>query len=191
MTLTVLRQRFSHPEWLFEIKYDGFRGLALAHFRHRECELVSRTGHVYKRFAALNEEIAASLRVRSAVLDREIVGVDKQGKPQFCSLMFRHGPARFYASDVLELNGRDLRLLPAIKRKQVLRRLSSPGNPSLWYVDHFRGDGEELFRLACREDLEGIVGKWAQGPYNTQGLSSWIKLKNPQYSQLAGREELF
>lgn len=189
MKLTLMRQSFNHPEWFFEIKHDGFR--ALAYFQDGKCELVSRKGHIYKRFEALNAEIAAALRVRSAILDGEIVCLDKHGKSQFNSLMFRRGPARFYAFDLIELNGRDLRSLPLLKRKQFLRRLIPHQNPSLLYVDHVQGKGEELFRLACREDLEGIVAKWKHSLYDPQGVSSWVKIKNPAYTQWAGRDELF
>jgi bifunctional non-homologous end joining protein LigD len=189
MTLTRMRQPFSHPEWLYEIKHDGFR--ALAYVSDGKCELVSRKDHIYKRFETLNAEIAAALRVRSAILDGEIVSLDKRGKSQFYRLMFRRGPARFYAFDILELNGRDLRSLPLLKRKELLKRLTPARNPSLLYVDHVQGKGEELFRVACREDLEGIVAKWKHGLYDPQGVSSWLKIKNPAYTQLAGREELF
>jgi bifunctional non-homologous end joining protein LigD len=119
--------------------------------RSGECELVSRKGHIYKRFDTLNAEIAACLRVRSAILDGEIVCLDKRGKSQFYTLMFRRGPARFYAFDLIELNGRDLRSLPLLKRKQLLKRVTPTRNPSLLYVDHVHHKGEELFRLACRE----------------------------------------
>ena len=64
-------------------------------------------------------------------------------------------------------------------------------NVSVLYVDHIHGKGEELFRLACREDVEGIVAKWVPGLYDAHGVSSWIKIKNPAYTQIAGREELF
>src|SRR5690348_6597140 len=133
MTLTRMRQPFNHPEWLFELKHDGFR--ALAYVSDGRCELVSRKNHVYKRFEMLNTEIAAALRVKSAVLDGELVSLDKQGKSQFYNLMFRHGPASFAAFDLIELNGRDLRSLPLLKRKQFLKRLIPARNPSVLYVD--------------------------------------------------------
>ena len=189
MRLSRMIQPFNHPEWLYEIKHDGFR--ALAYVPDGKCELVSRKRHTYKRFETLNAEIAAALRMRSAVLDGEIVCFDSHGKSQFYSLMFRRSPARICAFDLIELNGRDLRSLPLLKRKQLLKRLILAQNPTLLYVDHVQSKGEELFRLACREDLEGIVAKWAHGLYDTQGVSSWIKIKNPAYTQLAGRDELF
>src|ERR1700730_9738880 len=99
MTLTRRAQPFSHPEWLFEIKHDGFR--ALAYVQAGQCQLVSRKMYVYKRFADLTEQIAASLNVQGAVLDGEIVCLDKTGKSQFKRLMYRRGAAYFYAFDIL------------------------------------------------------------------------------------------
>src|SRR5262249_37770486 len=62
----------------------------------------------------------------------------------------------------------------------------------LLYVDHIDGRGIDLFRAACAHDLEGIVGKWREGRYETDGVStSWVKIKNPTYSQMTGRRELF
>ena len=60
------------------------------------------------------------------------------------------------------------------------------------YVDHVVERGRGLFELACQRDLEGIVGKWSQGTYWTSGgQTSWVKIKNPNYSQVEGRAELF
>ena len=61
----------------------------------------------------------------------------------------------------------------------------------LLYVDHVEERGIDLFRLACREDLEGIVAEWKDGQYDPNRVSSWIKIKNPAYSQIIGRDELF
>lgn len=117
--------------------------------------------------------------------------LDRRGRSQFHSLMFRRAPAYFYAFDVLELNGKDMRLLPLIQRKRHLRKLIPVQTSPVLYVDFVEGPGEELFRLACREDLEGIVAKWKFGPYDCTTISSWIKIKNPKYTQIMGREELF
>jgi ATP-dependent DNA ligase len=66
-----------------------------------------------------------------------------------------------------------------------------PRQPSaLLYVDHIDQHGERLFHLACREDLEGIVAKLGNGAYDCQHGTSWIKIKNPGYTQIVGRQEL-
>ena len=189
MTLSRMAQPFSHPEWLYEIKADGFR--ALAHLNRRQCKLVSRKDHVYKRFHELSEEISNTLNVKSAILDGELCCLDSDGRSQFYNLMFRRGPVRFYAFDLVELNGKDLRSLSLLKRKQILKRLIPARSPAVLYADHVTERGEELFKLACARDLEGIVAKWMHGPYDRQRISSWIKIKNPSYSQIVGREKLF
>jgi bifunctional non-homologous end joining protein LigD len=71
MPLVPIAAAFDHPDWVFELKHDGFR--ALAHVEGHRCTLVSRTGHVYKQFPMLTEEIAHEVRAKSCVLDGEIV----------------------------------------------------------------------------------------------------------------------
>lgn len=105
--------------------------------------------------------------------------------------MYRRGTAYFYAFDILQLNGKDLRSLPLLTRKRQLRRLIPKTGSPLLYVSHVEERGEDLFRLACREDLEGIVAKWREGIYDPNRVSSWIKIKNPAYSQIIGGDELF
>jgi bifunctional non-homologous end joining protein LigD len=81
------------------------------------------------------------------------------------------------------------RQLPLITRKQHLRKLIPNRLSSLLYVDHIEERGQDLFQLACREDLEGIVAKRKDGPYDPG--ASWVKIKNPAYTQIIGRNELF
>src|SRR2546430_2535366 len=85
MTLSRMAQAFDHPEWLYEIKHDGFR--ALAYVNDGECNLVSRTGYVYKRF--MEEDIVKALNGRAVVLDGEICCLDREGKSRFNSLLYR------------------------------------------------------------------------------------------------------
>ena len=76
-------------------------------------------------------------------------------------------------------------------KSRELKRLI-PSQPSaLLYVGHVDEHGESLFRLACREDLEGVVAKLKDGRYNPERRSSWIKIKNPAYTPRAGRLDLF
>lgn len=120
MRLASLRDPFDHPDWLFELKYDGFR--ALAHVGPDGTRLVSRNLHIYKPFGDLCEALAAELDRRTAVLDGELVCVDRDGRPQFYDLLRRRAPVYFYAFDLVELDGRDLRALPLLERKRQLRR---------------------------------------------------------------------
>jgi bifunctional non-homologous end joining protein LigD len=106
------REPFSHPEWLFEVKWDGFR--ALAYVNDGECRSISRNGNQFKLFPALAESLPAELRARSAVLDGEIVSLDRHGKTQFKDLLSRRGEPRFYAFDLLWCDGEDLSLTAVI-----------------------------------------------------------------------------
>ena len=117
-------------------------------------------------------------------------------------LLHRRAPQRFIAFDLIWLRGRDLRSLPLIERKRALAQLlrassarwHDPTQHSapvpLMYADHIAGNGTRLFRLACELDLEGIVAKRKDGKY-TPEETSWVKIKNPHYSQAEGRKELF
>jgi bifunctional non-homologous end joining protein LigD len=78
MPLGRTRDPFAHPEWIFEVKWDGFRSLAYVH--KGECRLISRNGNQFKSFPALAETLPAELRARSAILDGEIVCLDRHGK---------------------------------------------------------------------------------------------------------------
>lgn len=164
MRLSRRSEPFSHTDWLYEIKYDGFRALAYVH--EGKAELVSRNGNTFKNFPDLCLAMPASLKVRSAVLDGEIVSLDASGKSQFRDLMFRRGEPRFYA--IVPRHG-----------------------DRLLYCDHVEEDGEALFRLACEHDLEGIVGKRKDAPYDSAQETTWLKIRNRRYSQWIGREELF
>jgi len=115
------------------------------------------------------------------------VWLDANGRPQFYDLLRRRGASVFYAFDLLWLDGKDVRSRPLIERKRLLRSIV-PGQPSvLLYAEHIEGYGVEFFRLACEQDLEGIVAKAKHGVYGEK----WFMIRNPRYSQYEGRRELF
>jgi bifunctional non-homologous end joining protein LigD len=188
-----LRKRplpFDDPNWVFELKYDGFRALAIA---DRRPELLSRNGHPFGSFADLAKKIAEHLPANT-ILDGEIVAVDRRGKPRFNDLMFHRRPPCFFAFDLLTLDSKDLRTHQLIERKQELRRLLAkvPLDCPVRYVDHVDGSGIALFKRVCKLDLEGVVAKHKFGPYvEDREQSSWVKILNRNYSQKVGREELF
>jgi bifunctional non-homologous end joining protein LigD len=188
MPLAQLRAPFDHPDWLFEVKYDGFR--ALACLEGGTVRLVSRKGNTYKSLPALCRSLAACMTVSDAVLDGEIVYLGPDGKPQFYDLMRRRGPQYFYAFDLLWLNGRDQRGLPLLERKRRLREIVPRAPSPLLYVDHVVGAGVDLFEAVGRNDLEGIVAKRADARY-TPEEPTCVKIKSPTYSQIEGRQELF
>jgi len=156
-------------------------------------ELISRNGNTFHGFAELAKWIAEHLRVESAILDGEIACVDDCGRPVFRDLLFRRRQCVFIAFDLLYLNGKDLRMLPLIERKALLKKLLRRKRSRILYLDHVEDDGRLLFEKIVKMDLEGIVCKRKNSPYEVTEKPSryWIKVKNSRYSQLEGREELF
>jgi bifunctional non-homologous end joining protein LigD len=176
------RAPFDDEQFIFELKHDGFR--SLAYIESGQCRLVSRRCNVYKSFRSLSSSLS-SLTCES-VLDGEIVSLDADGRPQFYDLLRHRGEPIFYAFDCLWHDGNDLRLLPWIKRKRVLKHLVE-GHPSILLAQHIESFGCEFFDQVCRQDLEGIVAKRRDGAYGVD----WFKIRNPNYSQYEGRHELF
>jgi bifunctional non-homologous end joining protein LigD len=190
MRLLQIPEAFDHHACVFEPKLDGFRALAVV--RGHRCELVSRHGHVFRSWPQVAEEVAHAVRAHSAVLDGEIVCLGPDGKPDFYRLMFRREWPMFYAFDVLAIDRQDLRALPLSERQRRLAAIMPRVECRLQPVLSIPERGRDLFRLACDEDLEGIVAKWTGGTYQSDGAgTSWFKIKNPRYSHAEGRRQLF
>ncbi len=184
-------QRHITREATEETKYDGFR--SLAYIEDGECSLISRKNHLYKSFERLRHDLAASIKAENAIIDGEIVCLGEDGRPQFYDLLYRRGEPRFCAFDLLWLNGEDMRTLPLLKRKKRLRKLIPRAKrAAVLFSDHIERTGCDIFRAACAMDLEGVVAKFKHAPYLAdQRRSTWIKIKNPQYTQAQGRHEFF
>jgi bifunctional non-homologous end joining protein LigD len=189
--LRVRKAAFDHSDYLFELKLDGFR--ALAHVVQSRCRLISRNGHQFGSFSYLEKSIE-KVASGPSVLDGEIVCLDEKGRPQFEELLFHRSTPCFFVFDVLICNGQDLRTAALTDRKQELRRLLSgvSKDAPIRYVDHVEKTGIALFERVCAMDLEGMVPKPKHAPHVTSREdSTWFKVKNPEYSQNKGREELF
>ena len=93
---------FDHPEWVFELKYDGFRSLAI--IQSGRCELISRNGHPFNSFSDLRKGLTSPYQGRT-VFDGEIVCLDKRGRPQFNDLLFHRGAPCFFAFDLPMADG--------------------------------------------------------------------------------------
>src|SRR5437764_1725477 len=183
---------FDDPDWIYELKMDGFRALAIV--EHGRAQLLSRNGHPFASFSTLAESISDSLPNVTAVIDGEICSLDRRGRPQFKNLLFHRGnPPCFFAFDLLTCEGKDLRTERLLDRKQELRRLLAKTSDSLLkYTEYIDGCGMALFQRVCELDLEGIVAKEKSACYVTEREhSTWCKLLNREYSQRDGREELF
>jgi ATP-dependent DNA ligase len=182
---------FDGAEWLFELKYDGFR--ALAYIERGRCRLVSRNGHAFSSFDSLASSLGRIPNEGGVILDGEITCVDAKGRPRFKDLLFRRREPRFFAFDLLCLNGNDCRRDSLSQRKLALRQLLNSGRRSAAiYVDHIEAKGTGLYSRICELDLEAIVAKHKDSPYLSETtISTWYKIRNPQYSQMIGRHELF
>jgi bifunctional non-homologous end joining protein LigD len=178
---------FDDPEWLFDLKYDGFR--ALCYLEQVSCRLISRNGNLMSRFAGLGDQIAAALGVADAILDGEVIAADETGRPQFYDLLWRTRAPAYVAFDVIWLNGVDLRPLPLTERRRLLQSIMPKGSAIISEVLSVTGRGRRLFELMCAHDLEGVVAKRLKDGYGPS--ARWLKIKNPSYSQNEGRRELF
>jgi bifunctional non-homologous end joining protein LigD len=188
MRLTTVAKAFDGPDYIFELKHDGFR--AIAYVEAGECKLVSRNSNQFKSFVSLKESLG-KIPVKNAILDGEVVCLDSNGVSRFNELMSRKGKPVFYAFDLLWLNGDDFRSLPLIERKRRLHELVQRSRcDAIIYSQHIEGLGIGLFEEICARDLEGIVAKRKRGVYKNNGLG-WKKIKNPKYSRAEGRHDLF
>jgi bifunctional non-homologous end joining protein LigD len=188
MRLRLAREPFDDHNYIFELKHDGFR--ATAYINEGECRLVSRNLKSLP-FKSLGASLAA-LAVPSAILDGEIIVLDKKGVSQFNALLTGKGRdmAVFYAFDLLWLNGNDFRRTPLVERKALFSEfVRSSRCPRILYAQHIDGTGKQFFREICARDLEGIVGKRKNGLYRDD-RPDWVKVKNRAYSQAEGRHEL-
>ena len=147
-----------------------------------------RTVGVMFRAVTLHELYCASLSCSTA----KSAASGRAGRTRFHDLLYRREQPYFYAFDVLEIDGEDLTGLSLLKRKRRLRSVIPAITCRLLHLDSIAGRGTDLFRLACEQDLEGVVAKWVRGTYQCDDrTTSWIKIKNPAYSQAEGRAELF
>lgn len=178
--------------WLYEIKFDGYRGLALK--RGAEVRLVSATGKPLK-FPDLAASLGA-LACGTAVLDGEIVALDEQGRPSFQRLQNSRdavstAPVCYYAFDLLQLEGKVLRDLPLVARKAALAQLlaASPPDPAIRFSANLEGDPARLLPALRGLGLEGVVAKQRASKYEPgrrSGVWQKIKVVNEQEFVIGG-----
>ncbi len=169
---------FSSSDWVFEIKWDGYR--AIAETGPNGVRLYSRNGLVFdKKYEPVS--LALQEIKEEAVLDGEIVVLDEQGNPDFQRLQDYANNQQglyYYVFDLLFFKGKDLRDLPLLERKTLLNKLIN-GHGTLRYCDHVNADGESFFHAAKEKNLEGIMAKKANSIYRSGKRSGqWLKIKN-------------
>ena len=118
--------------------------------------LVSCKGKKFRQFEPLLKQVLRSLKGQRVILDGEIVVLDEKGRSNFFDLMAHRGEPRYYAFDLLWLNGIDLRSRPLLDCERRLRRLVPPNDSHLLYVEHREGDGARFFELMCEQDSEEL-----------------------------------
>jgi bifunctional non-homologous end joining protein LigD len=157
----------SGSEWLHEIKHDGFR--IIARKNGPRVRLYSRPGNDLTYRFPLIVEALARLRSRSCIIDGEAVACDDNGVASFNLVRYRHHDESIflYAFDLIELNGDDLRRDPLEGRKGTLEMMLTKAGPGIRFNEHMEGDGETVFRHACKLGLEGIVSKRKDSAYRS------------------------
>ncbi|HWA87142.1 MAG TPA: non-homologous end-joining DNA ligase, partial [Opitutus sp.] len=168
-------------EWIYEIKFDGFRALAFC--EGERTRLVSRNNKDFSaKFPEVCEAVAA-LGARDAVIDGEIVALDEKGRSSFQLLQaFELGeerpPIYFYVFDLLRRGGEDLMKCPLTERKAELERLVQEAPDTIRFSTSMSNDPEKLLAQAQRLGLEGLIGKKPESFYEAGRRSgAWIKLK--------------
>jgi bifunctional non-homologous end joining protein LigD len=177
----------SGSDWLYEVKWDGYR--ALCFIEGGKVRMASRRGtNLDKQFAAVAAALAQSVKADAAIIDGEVVALDDIGNPSFQRLQNMTGFGtksavkgaapflNFFAFDLLYLNGYDLRKAALIDRRQLLMSILLPSDV-VRYSEHFVGKGDELLQAVRAKGLEGIIAKQAQSRYESKRSASWIKIK--------------
>jgi len=170
-----------YGKWLYEIKFDGFRALALR--GSDETRLLSRNEkELGEKFPEVMESLG-DLNVADAIIDGEIVALDEKGRSSFQLLQaFEMGQERppifYYAFDLLQLDGKNLRGLPLIERKKKLEKLLKNPPGIIRYSGSLGDDARSLLKQAAELGLEGLIGKRVDSTYETgQRSGAWVKLK--------------
>jgi bifunctional non-homologous end joining protein LigD len=190
MLATPVENPFDDPEWLFEIKWDGYR--AVSFLQGGKVRLVSRNqNELTGEFPELHE-LSKLIKAKNAVLDGEVVALDEQGRASFSLMQQRTGIRKggrrvgarrelqivYYIFDLLYLDGYDLRHVALEQRKQTLAQIIAPSD-LVRYSDHFP-QGLALFEVAKKKGLEGILAKKRESHYEERRSREWLKIKVTQ-----------
>ena len=188
MLATSIEKPFDGSEWLFEIKWDGYR--AVAFIENGKVRLVSRNQNdLTHRYPEL-KDLPQFVKAKNAILDGEVVALDEQGRASFSLMQQRTGfrpggrraatnadvPVLYYAFDLLYLDGYDWRRVPLEERKKKLASLLVAGD-ALRYSDHYEREGKALFEVAREKALEGVLAKKRDSVYQEHRSSEWLKIK--------------
>jgi bifunctional non-homologous end joining protein LigD len=177
MLATLTDEPFNNADWLFELKWDGYR--CIAYLDNDDVQLRSRKNISFnKEYAEIVSELK-SLKL-NAILDGEIVVLNEKGHADFEALQnwvrFPEGSIHFYVFDILWLDGYDLTDLPLHQRKEILKQIIPPGS-LVRYTGSIDENGISFYELAKENDLEGIIGKRKNSLYMPgKRTKDWLKM---------------
>ena len=209
MLATAIEKPFDDPEWLYEIKWDGYR--AVAFIENDSLKFVSRTQNdLTARFPELHD-LPRFVQAKTTILDGEVVALDHAGRASFSLMQQRTGIRKggsvgranpditvlYYAFDLLYLEGYDLRRAGLKERKQLLANILQTGGPAR--VSESFDQGVSLLEAARQKGLEGILAKRRSSPYHEGHSRDWLKIKITQtvdcviggYTEPEGSREYF
>ena len=178
MLATPVEAPFDRPGWLFEVKWDGYR--ALGEVSEGKARLYSRNDKTLnEQFPAIAQSLATL--PFDALFDGEIVVVDGSGRADFQLLQdylqSARGNLAYYIFDLLYFEGFDLRRLPLVRRKGILRQVL-PALPYVAFSEHVEAEGSALFEAAKENNVEGVMAKDAMSPYRSgERGRDWLKIK--------------
>jgi bifunctional non-homologous end joining protein LigD len=167
--------------WIHEIKHDGYR--LMARRDPAGIRLITRGGHDWAQRYPLVVKAVNQLKLRSCLIDGEVVCCDHMGLATFQLLRHRRNEPRafLYAFDLLELNGTDLRREPIEVRKATLASILRKARHGVRLNEHLEhSEGLTVFQHACKMGLEGIVSKRLGSRYRSGRSPDWLKFKNPE-----------
>ena len=172
-------EAFDDADWIFEIKWDGFR--AIAETGNGELKLYSRNGNSFLNTYPVLVDALSKIKT-PAVFDGEIVVLNEEGFPDFQKIQdyenHTHLPLHFYVFDILSLKGKSLTDVPLVKRKEILKNFIGK-NEVIKFSDHIFGTGKDFFEVSIQKNLEGIMAKKADSQYfEGRRTNEWLKIKN-------------
>ncbi len=177
MKAVLNREAFSDPAWVYERKLDGIRCIAIRD--GDRLQMLSRNDlDLGARYPEVRQALTAQTGTVRFAIDGEVVAFD--GAQTSFSKLAQRGhhpvPVFYYVFDLLWLEGADVRPLPLRTRKRLLHGAISFNDPLRW-TPHRNGDGEAMFKDACRKGWEGVIAKRADSPYSSTRSKDWQKFK--------------
>lgn len=191
MLATLVDEPFDSADWLYEIKWDGYR--AIAYIDSGRTRLVSRNQNDFTAAFPEFAELASRVRATRAILDGELVALDPQGRSSFSLMQQRTGldkgrrrigiakagiPLAYYVFDILYLDGYSLERVALEDRKRLLRQVLRPSD--LIRISDDFSDGSRLYAAARQQRLEGIIAKRRSSCYVERRSREWLKIKITQ-----------